>query len=242
MKRHPSLVPLSHDHHHGLVQARRLRKAAAEPGPGEAARTFLRFFRAETLRHFREEEELLLPRAADAEEAREPIVRTLLEHQRIHALVARLTWETEAGEPSAETMRALAELLEGHIRFEERELFPLLERLIPDLALAEAPELRRRGPVWGAESEDLNATLLEWGPADGTEAHVNEERDVLVVVLEGSAEVTVDGRESTLLPGEPLLIEKGRVRRIAAGPEGVRYLSVHRRRPPLQIADRRNGR
>jgi len=28
MKRHPSLVPLSHDHRHALSEARRLRKAA----------------------------------------------------------------------------------------------------------------------------------------------------------------------------------------------------------------------
>jgi quercetin dioxygenase-like cupin family protein len=242
VKRHPALVPLSHDHHHGLVQARRLLEAAGEPAQAEATRTFLRFFGAETLRHFREEEELLFPRAADAEEAREPIARALLEHQRVHALVARLAGEVESGEPAAGTMRALAELLETHIRFEERELFPLLERLVPDLAPAEATERRRRGPIWGAESEDLNATLLEWGAGDGTETHVNEERDVLVVVLEGSAEVTVDDRESMLLPGELLLIEKGRARRLTAGPEGVRYLSVHRRRPPLQIAGRRNGR
>jgi hypothetical protein len=32
-----------------------------------------------------------------------------------------------------------------------------------------------------------------------------------------------------------MIIEKGRRRRITAGRDGVRYLSVHRRRPPLQI-------
>jgi hypothetical protein len=33
-----------------------------------------------------------------------------------------------------------------------------------------------------------------------------------------------------------MIIAKGRRRKISAGRHGVRYLSVHRRRPPLQIA------
>ena len=40
--------------------------------------------------HFREEEELLFPRVADAEEARELVVQALLEHQRLHAAAAEL--------------------------------------------------------------------------------------------------------------------------------------------------------
>ncbi|MGN6170262.1 MAG: hypothetical protein ACTHQQ_19140 [Solirubrobacteraceae bacterium] len=40
------------------------------------------------------------------------------------------------------------------------------------------------GPVWGAASADLNATVLEWRPGNGPAEHVNEERDVLYVVLE----------------------------------------------------------
>ncbi len=34
MKRHPSLHPLSHDHHHGLVQAKRLPENAPGAAPG----------------------------------------------------------------------------------------------------------------------------------------------------------------------------------------------------------------
>jgi hypothetical protein len=38
--------------------------------------------------------------------------------------------------------------------------------------------------------------------------------------------------------GDALIVEKGRSRQITAGAEGVRYVSVHRRRAPLQIASR----
>jgi quercetin dioxygenase-like cupin family protein len=94
------------------------------------------------------------------------------------------------------------------------------------------------GPVWGAASEDLNATLLVWQAGGGTPEHVNDERDVLVVVLAGSAVVSVRGRTESVGAGRALIIPKGARRRITAGPDGVRYLSVHRRRPPLQISPR----
>jgi quercetin dioxygenase-like cupin family protein len=89
--------------------------------------------------------------------------------------------------------------------------------------------------VWGLESDDLNATLLAWSAGEGTPEHVNEERDVLVFVVDGLAEVVVDGEAGRLGAGEARIVSKGSRRRIVAGPDGVRYLSVHLRRPPLQI-------
>jgi mannose-6-phosphate isomerase-like protein (cupin superfamily) len=232
VKRHRALVPLSHDHHHALVAARRLRRAA-EADAADEADAFSRFFAEESVRHFREEEEQLFPLVADSEEARPLVVRALLEHQQLHALAGRL-----ANGESA-TRRELADLLEGHVRFEERELFPLIERLVADrlpaLRLESDPPPGGRGPVWGAESQDLNATLLAWGPGDGPREHVNDERDVLVFVVEGSATITVDGEERELEVGVVTIIDKRARRRLTAGPRGVRYLSVHLRRPPLQI-------
>jgi len=99
---------------------------------------------------------------------------------------------------------------------------------------------RMAGPLWGLESEELNATLLEWGPGEGPPAEtVNEERDVLVFVHDGSLLVTLDGVERELAAGEALVVEKGVRRRLTAGAAGVRYLTVHRRRGGLQIAGRR---
>lgn len=194
---------------------------------------FSRFFADESVRHFREEEERLFPLVADSEEARPLIVRALLEHQQLHALAGRVA-NGDTG-----PMRELAELLQAHVRFEERELFPLLERLLVDelstLRLVSEQSLQGRGPVWGAESEDLNATVLVWGAGDGPPEHINEERDVLVVVLDGRLQLRIDDDESELTEGETVIVTRGRRRKITAGEPGVRYLSVHRRRPPLQI-------
>ena len=94
------------------------------------------------------------------------------------------------------------------------------------------------GPVWGAASADLNATLLEWPAGRGPAEHVNEERDVLYVVLGGSATLTVDGETHELSPGKATIVDKGALRALVAGPEGVRYLTAHVRRGGLQITGR----
>jgi quercetin dioxygenase-like cupin family protein len=92
-----------------------------------------------------------------------------------------------------------------------------------------------RGPLWGLESADLNATLLAWGPGEETPEHANDERDVLLVVVAGSGELVLDGDSHTLGPLRAVLIEKGRRRQIVASAEGIRYLTVHVRRGGLRI-------
>ena len=92
-----------------------------------------------------------------------------------------------------------------------------------------------RGPVWGTESDDLNATLLAWPVGETNPEHVNAERDVLVVVVSGGGLLEVDGEAHELAAGDAVLVPKGSSRRLAAGPHGIRYLSVHRRRGGLRI-------
>lgn len=92
-----------------------------------------------------------------------------------------------------------------------------------------------RGPVWGAASDDLNATILVWPPGDGPPEHVNDALDVLYVVLEGAAQLVVDGEARELRAGDALIVEKRRSRSLVAGGEGVRYLTAHVRRSGLQI-------
>ena len=255
MKRHSSLIPLSHDHHHALSEARRLRRAAEEADTAArraAVAGFLRFFSEETVRHFREEEERLFPALVDAADpARELLVQALLDHQRLYALVDRLDRDLTTGEASAGLMRELADRLESHVRLEERRLFPLMEEVVPEaldrLDLAAGRDLGAgavvdlltplgRGPLWGTETDDLNATLLVWDAGEGPPEHVNAACDVLLLVLAGSAVVTVDGDSHAVHTGDVVIVEKGRTRKVVAGAEGVRYLTVHLRRGPLQIA------
>ena len=92
-----------------------------------------------------------------------------------------------------------------------------------------------KGPLWGTASADLNATLLAWPPGHATPDHVNEERDVLLVVIEGSATASIDGERHELHAPAAMIIPKGAERQITAGPQGVRYLTAHLVRPGLSI-------
>ena len=124
MKRSPALVPLGHDHHQALEAALRLRRATAEELDGAIAR-FRRFWREHGAHHFEIEEELLLPAIAGDRELDEMAARVRREHGQIRAASESLD--------TLEDAHRLGQLLTDHVRFEERELFGLIEaRLDPD--------------------------------------------------------------------------------------------------------------
>ena len=89
------------------------------------------------------------------------------------------------------------------------------------------------GPQWGAESEQLNATILSWQKGRGLEAHINHELDVVLVILEGEGEAFIEDEKISLHAGMVVPISKGLVRAITATSERLTYASVHRRRPGL---------
>jgi len=89
------------------------------------------------------------------------------------------------------------------------------------------------GPIWSVNSEQLNVNLLRLPTGDGIAEHVNNEVDVVLVIFEGSGELTVDGVTYPLSPGRVLLVPRGATRtmRCTAGP--LIYLTCHRRRAGL---------
>jgi hemerythrin-like domain-containing protein len=131
MKRHPALTPLSRDHHHALVLAQRLRRADAADSR-EAAEAFLEHWFEEERLHFRVEEEVLLPAYAAYGDPDHPaVIRTLLDHVRIRRDVERV-----AADADLELLHELGARLADHVKLEENELFPLVERTVPESALA----------------------------------------------------------------------------------------------------------
>lgn len=136
IKRHKGLHPLSHHHHHALVAAHRLMKAGTEESKfslKELPGILRTFWHNEGQQHFREEEELLLPLYARYGSLDRPeIIDMLLEHVKLRSLIMQAL-EQEA--PSAEFLRAIGQLLETHVRKEERVTFGLIEDAIPDEAL-----------------------------------------------------------------------------------------------------------
>ena len=130
MKRAEALRPLSREHLLALHAAKILREGEELDGPVEA---FLDFWKGEGRRHFRIEEEVLLPNwALHAEVDRPGVTRMLEEHLTIRREALRL----EAGEATLEEARELGRLLHDHVRFEERQLFPRVEADLGDADLA----------------------------------------------------------------------------------------------------------
>jgi len=138
MKRHPALAPLSQDHHHALVMAQRLRRAGPDDC-AEVAREFLEHWETEERLHFRLEEEVLLPAYAAYGSPDHPaIARLALDHLMIRRDAARVGTEAEP-----ELLHELGARLADHVRLEEHELFPLVERTLPEPAMAALGERLR---------------------------------------------------------------------------------------------------
>ena len=242
-----------------------MRRAAEGADPEhqlQVGAEFNTFFASEVAGHFRDEEELLLPLLADRPDpAGELLAEIAAQHATIRALAGELSQSIREGSVDPDLIQRLGELLERHIRLEERSLFPLIERIATDAELEELSLPARTlepvtegspvinltgghgsGPLWGTASEDLNATLLAWNPHQATPEQVNHERDVLLVGIEGTAEVHVNGVPHPFGAGRAVLVEKGCPFSVRPGAMGVRYLSVHLRRPRLQIASHAGAR
>ena len=148
MKRHRSLHPLSEHHHHVLVIALEISRAsrASEDdraaGLRRAAASLLRFWEQSGRTHFREEEEELLPaygRHVRLDEDAD-VMRMLADHAQIRAGMHDLKEMLDANRLGADRVIALGQLLHDHVRLEEDNIFPRIEKVLQE------DELLRLGP------------------------------------------------------------------------------------------------
>lgn len=146
IKRHEALYPLSHHHHHALFLALKLRRAGTDKSKlttMEIKNELIQFWDNGGQEHFREEEEVLLPSyALHHGSINQPeIIEMLLEHVNIRALIQKIKQMDSDLEP---VLQQLGNMLEAHIRKEERILFPMIEKALPEEALeALAPYLHK---------------------------------------------------------------------------------------------------
>ncbi len=135
-KRHPGLQPFSRDHHHGLVQVQLLRKASKreEPIRQQAADDFIQAWQEDIKTHFDEEEQYLLSYMTEEHKK-----RILNEHKTLRELA-----QTIQSQPTSENLLTLSETLKAHIKWEENELFPTLEKSMSEDGLNDlANEINR---------------------------------------------------------------------------------------------------
>jgi len=151
LRRDPALVPLSHDHHQGLVAAQRLKRGEpAYRDCDDPIQSILLLWERELEFHFRQEEEHLFDPGGKGGELVGMIGRALDEHAEFRRMVAACA----DGDRGDGLVREFGLLLERHIRFEERELFPALQEhldreLLAELGAIIAEERRLGGPGRG---------------------------------------------------------------------------------------------
>lgn len=95
-----------------------------------------------------------------------------------------------------------------------------------------------RRPAWSQQTEDLNINFIVLEAGGIMPEHINTEVDVLIVCVEGSGRIGIDGQRHELRSGQAIVIPKGTRRSIQVVGERFAYLSCHRRRAGLWPSER----
>jgi uncharacterized protein (DUF2249 family)/quercetin dioxygenase-like cupin family protein len=93
------------------------------------------------------------------------------------------------------------------------------------------------GAVWklDARERDLDSNVIALPAGGGIDSHTGPQLDVLIHVLSGSGQLTTETGTIDLSPGALLWLPRRSRRQFAAGPDGLRYLTVHQRRQALVL-------
>lgn len=118
LRRHPALQPWSREHHDALMFCLKIRQAIIRHVEPERIEAYIQWTWENTLKsHVRSEESDLFPLLG----VNHPMVRRAMkEHERLEELFYKTPHDSQS-------IQDLERSLEAHIRFEERELFELMQ-------------------------------------------------------------------------------------------------------------------
>jgi quercetin dioxygenase-like cupin family protein len=97
-----------------------------------------------------------------------------------------------------------------------------------------------RGALWklAEPGRQLDANLVHLPPGQHVGTHAEPDLDVLLLVVAGDGILGTTGHALPLARGSMLWLPHGSSRSLAAGDDGMSYLTVHRRRPGMRIKSR----
>jgi len=142
IKRHKALHSLSHDHHHGLILAQLSKKGSPEyqnlPTTIDGKKNYaIRFYHDKLIRHFADEEKVLYPAVKGKDEEVDKLFDEIIkEHRKIESFITQL----ESEEDVENILDKLGNILESHIRKEERELFVKIQTILTEEELKDIEE------------------------------------------------------------------------------------------------------
>ncbi|MEJ7826806.1 MAG: hemerythrin domain-containing protein [Segetibacter sp.] len=122
IKRNENIVQLSKDHHFTLLFCWKIRKGLKLEVEQDRIKKYVHYFWHQHMQpHFLAEETILFRPVKD-----EAVQRAFGDHAQIAQRITAL----DAGGGHADELSALADLVDNHVRYEERELFPHLEKVL----------------------------------------------------------------------------------------------------------------
>lgn len=133
MKRDQNLYPLSHQHHNGLMAVLLLEKGVTKNADLKIMNDFiLDCWESELENHFIAEEKNLDPSLLQLPQLSDLYNRMISEHELIRNIIDAIKQKQE----SKELIVSFHTLLENHIRFEERMLFPFIQEHATEVSLS----------------------------------------------------------------------------------------------------------
>lgn len=134
MKRNENLKTLSWEHHDGLVVSFRLQQGLNKNTDAIEMAEYILFTWGTVLEHhFWQEEQTISSNLSKSETATELMNQFTNEHEQIRYLVNQIKQDNT----NTKYIKEFADVLNKHIRFEERQLFPLFEKEMGKARLAE---------------------------------------------------------------------------------------------------------
>lgn len=125
-----------------------------------------------------------------------------------------------------------------HIKITKLAGTPLPRVLVDTTTIAADPtDADVSGAIWKlqARERDLDSNIIALPPGGSIDAHTGPDLDVLIHVLAGGGRLTTQLGTVDLAPGALLWMPRRSRRQFTAGPDGLRYLTVHQRRQALLL-------
>ena len=130
IKRSTAIAEFSRDHHFALLLIWKIREGLKKNIEAERICTYvLHYFETELMPHFKGEEELLYSKIHSDNKLR---VQAEAEHKTIYKIISDL----KINQSNKSLLQNFADILEKHVRFEERQLFNFLQDNISETELS----------------------------------------------------------------------------------------------------------
>lgn len=130
IKRNKHILQLSKDHHFTLLFSWKIRQGLKYGVDTDRIKEYVQYFWQRDMQdHFREEEEILFAVVKDAK-----VQKALDDHSQIKEQVEQVL-KTPERDDASKKLSLLADTVDAHVRYEERELFPHLEKILTEAQL-----------------------------------------------------------------------------------------------------------